>query len=1252
MNHALTLCARIAPVLLIVVIGALTSSVAAGDWPMWRHDAERSAASPDALPEELHLAWWREAPTPLPAWPEDERLMFDAVYEPVVVGKTLFVASAQTDSLGAFSTDTGEEKWTFLAEGPVRFAPVVHGGRAYFGADDGYFYCVDALDGRLVWKFRAAPSSRKVLGNDRLISVWPIRGGAVLGDGKIHFTAGVWPFEGGFLYSLDVGKSVDEPDYVATTLPELVPQGYLVQSGNTLLIPGGRAPVTGYDIEKREFIKYDYRVRQLTNYHVSASGQWFFHGDRVFDRTDNKLAELPVVRPVRGVDGAIFYSGNGQKIHAVDLARPEIKSTKDRKGRSITQKFYATKWELTGESVLAALNEVEDQGSPNYQRSIGDDFTIDLRAGARLYGHVGDVVFALDTSADGSAPKVAWARKVAGTPGSMIAADDKLFVATREGGIYCFGGEQRHPVVHQLASAPAWRLDIAAAQRVDSVLKHTGSREGFALVWGLSTGQDNRSYRLIRELLAQSELRIIAIDSDADTVVRLRSRLTAEGLYGERLDLRVGEPSHYDWPPYLANVVLIDNLTASGFRDGIPFVRELFAALRPYGGSACLEIPADNHEQLAKWVSAADLSKSELVRHGSFSVLRRVGELVGTANWEHEYGDPANTLTSPDTLVKPPLGVLWFGGPSSNGDLYYDRHRWPPSMAVIDGRIFVQGPEKLTAIDVYTGRILWSTPIATGLSPGRRGWISVTGFHYVAVQDGIYLTYDRSCVRLDPATGKQLGEFRLPDEKDSWGRIRIVGDQLIVPVFLPVGDDEARGYVSGFRSDRGAPGTGRLPKKIVVLNRHDGTVQWQKVAAQGFLMISVGQEKLFCFDGVLKDFFRSEDRKGIDPTGDKALALRAYDLKSGEALWTKETLMALTWLAYSDEHDVLVASNKNGVEAWSGRDGERMWRRNSIGYGFKGHPESVWNKVIVRKNQVIDQRGPGRFYDILTGRPVQKEHPLTGQKVDWQFTKLGHHCNYAIANEHLLTFRAATGGFFDLSTSGTGRLGGFRTGCRNSLVPACGVLNAPNFAHGCSCDYSLFTSLSFVHVPENEQWTYNTFTVTGDRVTRIGVNFGAPGDRLAPNGTLWLDHPNIGGPSPRLDIKVVPEESRSYRRHASQIAGEELVWVAASGVEGASSVVVPMTMDAEGPREEKPHTVRLFFSEPRHTAPGQRVFSVSLGGKAVIENLDVVEIVGGRDRVLVREFHDVSLSQELNIALTPVTGDTLLNGVEVVAADE
>ena len=89
--------------------------------------------------------------------------------------------------------------------------------------------------------------------------------------------------------------------------------------------------------------------------------------------------------------------------------------------------------------------------------------------------------------------------------------------------------------------------------------------------------------------------------------------------------------------------------------------------------------------------------------------------------------------------------------------------------------------------------------------------------------------------------------------------------------------------------------------------------------------------------------------------------------------------------------------------------------------------------------------------------------------MNWEFTKIGHHCNYAIASEHLLTFRAGTAGFYDLENGGTSHLEGFRSGCRNSLIPANGVLNAPNFANGCTCSYAIFTSLAFVHVPENRE---------------------------------------------------------------------------------------------------------------------------------------------------------------------------------------
>ena len=100
------------------------SSCTSGDWPTWRHDASRSGASEEALPAELHLQWTRKLPAPLPAWPNEPRLHFDASYEPIVAGKMLFVSSPNDGSVAAYDTETGARRWRFFTEGPVRFAPV------------------------------------------------------------------------------------------------------------------------------------------------------------------------------------------------------------------------------------------------------------------------------------------------------------------------------------------------------------------------------------------------------------------------------------------------------------------------------------------------------------------------------------------------------------------------------------------------------------------------------------------------------------------------------------------------------------------------------------------------------------------------------------------------------------------------------------------------------------------------------------------------------------------------------------------------------------------------------------------------------------------------------------------------------------------------------------------------------------------------------------------------------------------------
>ncbi|MCA9072533.1 MAG: hypothetical protein KDA84_26595, partial [Planctomycetaceae bacterium] len=71
MNHRL-------PFLLLVLVNLLTAQLLAGDWPQFRYDAGRTAASPDELPDGLQLLWTRPLPAPQPAFPHELRLKYDA----------------------------------------------------------------------------------------------------------------------------------------------------------------------------------------------------------------------------------------------------------------------------------------------------------------------------------------------------------------------------------------------------------------------------------------------------------------------------------------------------------------------------------------------------------------------------------------------------------------------------------------------------------------------------------------------------------------------------------------------------------------------------------------------------------------------------------------------------------------------------------------------------------------------------------------------------------------------------------------------------------------------------------------------------------------------------------------------------------------------------------------------------------------------------------------------------------------------
>ncbi|MCK4885996.1 MAG: PQQ-like beta-propeller repeat protein, partial [Planctomycetes bacterium] len=175
-------------------------------WPMWRHDKGRTAVTKQKLADELHLQWTRQYPPLQHAWEDivnQDRMGYDRMYEPIVLGKTMFVGSNRSDKVVAIDTITGKEKWAFYTDGPVRFAPVGWKGKVYFVSDDGFLYCVKAQNGKLLWKFRGGADDRKILGNSRVVSAWPARGGPVIEDGIIYFGASIWPFMGVFIHAVD-----------------------------------------------------------------------------------------------------------------------------------------------------------------------------------------------------------------------------------------------------------------------------------------------------------------------------------------------------------------------------------------------------------------------------------------------------------------------------------------------------------------------------------------------------------------------------------------------------------------------------------------------------------------------------------------------------------------------------------------------------------------------------------------------------------------------------------------------------------------------------------------------------------------------------------------------------------------------------------------------------------------------------------------------------------------------------------------
>jgi hypothetical protein len=289
----------------------------------------------------------------------------------------------------------------------------------------------------------------------------------------------------------------------------------------------------------------------------------------------------------------------------------------------------------------------------------------------------------------------------------------------------------------------------------------------------------------------------------------------------------------------------------------------------------------------------------------------------------------------------------------------------------------------------------------------------------------------------------------------------------------------------------------------------------------------------------------------------------------------------------------------------------------------------------------------GAFY-LLDGKQKLVPNPVTGEMQPWKLTR-AYGCNSIIASENMLTFRSGAAGFYDLkSNSGTGNLGGFKSGCTSNLVAAGGVLNAPDYTRTCSCSYQNQTSLALVHMPEADMWSVSSaasMEAVGKTLDRVGLNFGAPGDRRDSNGLLWLEYPATAGPSPPLAIEF-NDGAEFYQNHTSTMLGTDLPWVRASGVSGITAVSIGVKIQNPELKEERnevtepqEYQLRLLLgvANPKQKA----IVDIFAQGEKVSEGLEITE------PAITQVIQSVTIGEDLQLRFETTSGKIVLQGIEL-----
>ena len=161
------------------------------DWPAFRRDGARTGSVETHVSDDMSPLWRLDVGSKVSA--------------PIAVADRVYAALVDEHQVVCVDAKSGRLVWSFAAGARVDSPPTYHAGTLLFGCANGWVYRISAQDGRLAWRFRAAPEERFICAHGQLESAWPVHGSVLVQNGLAYCVAGrSSQVDGGlWVYALD-----------------------------------------------------------------------------------------------------------------------------------------------------------------------------------------------------------------------------------------------------------------------------------------------------------------------------------------------------------------------------------------------------------------------------------------------------------------------------------------------------------------------------------------------------------------------------------------------------------------------------------------------------------------------------------------------------------------------------------------------------------------------------------------------------------------------------------------------------------------------------------------------------------------------------------------------------------------------------------------------------------------------------------------------------------------------------------------